>query len=493
MMAMRDSTPRRFRLSKRALRVVGSLLIFLGFFHLWLHVTNPYAQWNVVGQPYTTSVQNGQIVVHKQFNMNVYTDWTAKALGYYKSGFLIVQNAYFGSRPAKSTNVDGILDDIHRLRFDPSKPYLISGDQFSVLYPRNLGVFYNSILDPRTAHNQTDWENRQRIYLQSALYALDAFAKEKHLATTIVPIGSKATVLTQVHPGSVPSDSLYGVLYALQALQDERNSNETYKLQTAEATKEILAQRRGDLAALVQVYLDQVYDPSTGLVKRDVHLAAARDGVVRESSFYDNVVLWKTLSLADQLDIRRATPGALDDLRNKILQTYWDDAEGHFRDDQTSRPALANYSSDWLIALPTDFLRPDRAEDQTYLTRTIAFVRKQGIAQPFPIKYQAQPKVQEAPWAVRTFVPNYGGDAIWSYWGAEYLTLLADMDHYVGGAYADELRRGIATYDQKIIENRGFPETFNAEGKFLQNSVYKSIRQTGWVVQFETAKASAKH
>lgn len=481
---------KRFRPSKRTRRVVGSVLIFLGVFHLWLHVTNPYAGVNFVQQPYTTSVQNGKITVHKQFDMNVYNDGLAQALGYYKSGFLIVQNSYFGSRPAKSGNVDGILDDIHRLRFDPSKPYLISGDQFSVLYPRNLGVFYNSILDPRTAHSQTDWQNRQRIYLQSALYALDAFSKEKQLATTIVPIGSKAAVLTQVHPGSVPSDSLYGLLYALEALQDPGNSNESYKLQTVDATKAILTERRGDLAALVQVYLDQVLDPATGLVKRDVHLAAARDGVVRESSFYDNVVLWKTLALADQLDIRRANPGALNELRGKILQTFWD-IEGHFKDDLTTRPQFANYSSDWLIALPTDFLSPDRAEDRPYLERTIAFIGQQGIAQPFPIKYQAHPKVQEAPWAVKTFVPNYGGDAIWSYWGAEYLTLLANMNHYSDGAYTKELNHGIKTYEQKIIENRGFPETFDAEGSFLQNSVYKSIRQTGWVVQFETAKASA--
>lgn len=32
-------------------------------------------------------------------------------------------------------------------------PYLISGDQFSVLYPRNLDVFYGRLLDPNTARS----------------------------------------------------------------------------------------------------------------------------------------------------------------------------------------------------------------------------------------------------------------------------------------------------------------------------------------------------
>lgn len=461
---------------------------------LWFHLTNPYAFFNLVQRPFATTVNgDGSISLHKQFQLDTHSSSLAQGVGYGKSGFLITQNAWFGSYRAPSRQADAIISDIHKLRFDPTKPYLISGDQFSVLYPRNLGVFYNSLLNPATAHNQRDWENRQRIYLQSAAYAVDAFAQEKTLTTTIVPIGARRAVLTQVHPGSVPSDTLYGILYALHALQSEQRypTHPSYKLQTVAAAKQFTHNRRHDLNQLLDVYISQVRDPSTGLVRRGIDLASARDGAVRDSSFYDNVVLWKTLSLARSLQLREIPATELDQLRQKILTQFWDEQEGHFKDDLSVRPAAANYSSDWLIALPTGFLAIKNPDDQHYLRRSIDFIRQHGIAEPLPIKYTATNQHVDAPWAVKTFVPNYGGDAIWSYWGAQYITLLGNLGTALPGSnYQDEARRHIATYRQKIEEYQGYPETFDPQGNFLQNPIYKSIRQTGWVVQFEEAQRS---
>lgn len=479
------------RTHKRLL--LAGICVVLVVFHGWLHITNPYAGWNIVQQPYVTTVKNGKITASKQFDLHVYSSPAAELLGYYKSGFLIVQNTYFGSRPARSDSVQGIIKDIHALRFDPSKPYLISGDQFSVLYPRNLGVFYNDVLNPNTALNRQDWENRQRIYLQSALYALDAFSAEKRLTTTVVPIAPRSAVLTEVHPGSVPSDSLYGILYALDALQDtDARSNRTYTLGTADTAREIIQQRRGDLQRLLNIYLSQVQDPSTGLIKSGIDLASARDGVVRDRSFYDNVVLWKTLQLADTLAIQKAPEGQLASMRSTILKLYWDDREGHFKDDMSSRPSKTNYSSDWLLALPTGFLQVDNPADRDYLQRSVSFIRAQHIAEPFPIKYQATTQAPEAPWAVRTFVSNYGSNAIWSYWGAQYMTLLGQLARVAPDAgYQQELHHDLNLYSDKIEQYHGFPETFTPDGRFLETPVYKSIRQTGWVVQFESARQQA--
>jgi hypothetical protein len=344
-------------------------------------------------------------------------------------------------------------------------------------------VFYNSLLDPRTARSQTDWENRQRIYMQSVLYALDAFSHERTLTTTIVPIGPHSAVLTEVHPGSVPSDSLYGILYALQAMQNQAQSG-PYHLQTTQAAKQIVRERHADLAMLLQVYLSQVQDTKTGLVRSDIKLAAARDGVTRKSSFYDNVILWKTLQLASNLGIATTPESTLNAMRSTILATYWNTREGHFNDDLTGN----NYSSDWLIALPTGFLNPQDTADLPYLTNSVAYIRANHIADPFPIKYQVKTETADVPWAVNTFVPNYGGDAIWSYWGAQYMTLLAQL----GVDYRAELDNDISIYKQKMVETHGFPETFTPDGRFLQNAVYKSIRQTGWVVQFEAVLAQEK-
>ena len=476
---------------KRMLVIGGCVAFVLVVFHAWLHITNPYAGWNVVQQPYKTAVTNGSITIQKQFTLRAYSSSPAQLLGYYKQGFLIAQNTFIGGRPVAATTLDGIERALHRERFDPAKPYLISGDQFSVLYPRNLGVFYSSLLDPYTADGQQDWENRQRIYLQSALYALDAFASEKALTTTVVPIGPKSAVLTEVHPGSVPSDSLYGILYALDALRDQnRYPAAQYKLEAVGAVRDILEQRRSDLQLLLGIYLRQVRDPQTGLVKRGINISGARDGVLRDSSFYDNVILWKTLQLADTLGIQ-ATPDAdLTALRDKIIHIYWDDREGHFRDDQSSRPANQNYSSDWLIVLPTGFLDVADPADRMYMTRSHDFILAQGIAKPFPIKYQAQPATDRIPWAVRTFVPAYGSDVIWSYWGCEYIAMLNSL--YAAthdAAYDREAVGDLEVYAHKIIDSRGFPETFAADGTVLRGGLYKSILRNGWIVDFEAARA----
>lgn len=471
--------------------IVAAVIIV---FHIWLHLTNPYASWNVVQQPYKTRVENNRIVAEKQFTLHSYASPVASSLGYYKSGFLIAQNTYFGSRPAPTSQPDEIINYLHTLRFDPAKPYLISGDQFSVLYPRNLGVFYNSLLDPNTAHSKQDWENRQRIYLQSVLYALDAFSEGDTLTTTVVPTGTRSVALTQVHPGSVPSDTLYGMFYALERLQNEAaSSNSRFKLQTAQTVRDLIKERKSDLNRLLTIYLEQVQDPSTGFAKKDAHLAAARDGVTRESSLYDNIVLWKTLEIADRLGIRSIPNDKLETMRKTLLKEYWDETEGHFKDDLRSHAAKANYSSDWLIAMPTGFLSANRAEDLPYLQKIVQFIRDENIAKPFPIKYQATLSAKNVPWAVKTFVPNYGGDAIWSYWGAQYITLLADLYSTTRDkSYLDEAREAIATYRQKMSETRGFPETFSANGEFLKNNFYKSILITGWVVQFETAQAKVE-
>ncbi|HET6746946.1 MAG TPA: hypothetical protein VFH06_02470 [Candidatus Saccharimonadales bacterium] len=465
-------------------------IVVIGIFHIWLSLTNPYASWNIVQQPYITTVAENRIEAKKQFDLHVYSGVAAQAVGYYKSGFLIVQNAYTGSPKAPTSNPNEIIDYIHNLRFDPSKPYLISGDQFSVLYPRNLGVFYNSLLDPKTIHNQKDWENRQRIYLQSALYALDAFTNGDTLTTTIVPTGAKSVALTEVHPGSVPSDTLYGILYAFNALQnDSPYKNSPYKLQTTKTVRDILASRRADLQKLLGIYLSQVQDPHTKLIRNDLHLAAARDGVTRESSFYDNVILWKTLSLANDLGIQSTPDSQLAALHEVILARYWDESEGHFKDDIRNHDPKTNYSSDWLIALPTGFLSAANPAHLPYIEKSIHFIRDQHIADPFPIKYQAKLSAKDVPWVVKTFVPNYGGDAIWSYWGAQYITLLADTYEQTHNlSYLTDATQAVQKYRQKMAETRGFPETFTANGDFLQNGVYKSIRQTGWVVQFEAAE-----
>ena len=468
----------------RRWKLYTTSIVLVIFFHAWLSLVNPYARWNIAQQPFSTSVQtNGQISYTQHYQPRVCTNLLCDLLGYYRQGFLIIQNTYIGGRPAKGDTAAQIIDYIHRVRFDPRKPYLISGDQFSVLYLRNLGVFYNQLLDPATAHNARDWENRQRLYVQSVLYGLASLSKDNTPKTTAIPIGPKAIVTTQVHPGGVGSDTVYGVLYALDAMQTDKG-HAPYPNQTKQTAAHIIHSHQADLRHMVVSYQEAVQDPQAKLVKKDLHLASARDGVIRSSSFYDNVILWKTLALADKMGIHRTDTKMLDEMKMHIIAAYWDEQHGYFHnaaDDDS-------FSSDFLIAYVTKFLDLHTASDLEKTKRVISYVQKHHIAEPLPIRYQ-DGESKNMPWVIRRFVSAYGSETIWSYWGAQYITLLADVYDITGDEwYEKRAQTYIDRYERVIVRDKGFAETYNKQGEFFRIGPYKSIRITGWVVQFEHAK-----
>lgn len=459
-------------------------LLAIGLFHVWLHLSNPYASINFVQQPYTTAVQNGQINYHQHHQTFVFSDSISDLVGYYRQGFLIVQNTFFGGKKLDGKNSQTIIDKIHDKRFDASKPYLISGDQFSVLYPRNLGVFYNQLLDPNTAHDPHDWEQRQRIYLQSTLYAIDGLSVGRVPKTTLVPIGPRSVIATTVHPGDIASDAVYGTLYALDRLSSQQTSRDgKYKIQTNDAATKILLEKSKQLRRMVANYVDAVRDDSSGLVRSDIKLSSARDGVSRQSSFYDNIVYWKTLDLADKLGIYDIDDAELQSLKNKINQRYWNQSLGYYQNDLDDK----SFSSDFLIGYPTGFFDLQKSNDRTKAKQIISYINDNQLADPLPIKYQIG-RPEEMPFIIRKFVPIYGGEAIWSYWGAQYITLLADMCKVSREEkYCDQASEDIKNYQAAIVRDGGFAETFNPDGTFLRVGPYKSIRVTGWVVQFEHA------
>lgn len=482
-----ESSPLRRPINYSKNRPKKSLLLLLVIgFHVWLHFSSPYASKSFVDQPYTTIVENGVVTYAQHYETWVWSNPLADFLGYYKQGFLIVENTLLGGKRINATDANAVIDEIHHIRFDPSKPYLISGDQFSVLYPRNLGVFYNQLLNPNTAHSKLDWENRQRIYLQSTLFAIDGLADSDVPKTTLIPIGPRTIVTTQVHPGDVASDSVYGLLHALDTMRtDNVSTSGEYKIQTQQSVERILREKQPELAHIVKSYVDTVRDPATGLVREDIKLAAARDGVTRKSSFYDNVVLWKTLDLANRLGIRDTSQNHLDQLRARIKNQYWSENQGYYMNDKYDD----SFSSDWLIGYVTGFFDLTDPTDLERSERTVTYIDRHGLAEPLPIKYQEGDAV-DMPFIISTFVPMYGSEAIWSYWGAQYITLLADLNHVTSkDQYRNQAVTYIDRYDKAIVRDGGFAETYSPDGLFLRHGLYKSIRITGWVVQYEHARS----
>jgi hypothetical protein len=477
--------------------VAFGLSLLLAALPAYVYLTNPFHPFSIVQSPFTTSVEGNTIALHKHFSLRVRTDRFHQALAYSKAGAHILAHACFGGHPAESPSQDGILHAIHQRRFDPTRPYLISGDQFSVFYPRNLGIFYHALLDPRIVRSTQGWLNRQRIYLQSTAYALEAFHQAYRLATTLVPIGAHTVVPINIY--AYPSDTLYGILYALSTLQDTSQlerlypfaTGKPYPLGTESAAESLQEDYHDTLQMLLAQYVDHVCDPTTGLVRKHVPLSSARDSVIRSSSFYDNVILWATLQQAQQLGIPVAHVPPLDQLKRIILDTFWDEPSGSFRNDLSDASLLkATYSSDWLVVLSTGFLNMGNPQERSYAERSVHYIVTHGIDQPFALAYQLRAQAaKEAP-LVSLFAPSYGREAIWSYWGTEYIKLLILLYRETREVeYWRMAQAHLSSYARNIVKYQGFPEVYSPDGAVLRTLFYKSIRKTGWVIDYEEALA----
>lgn len=471
-----------------------TVLYYIGAFILlcfvWFHATNPFIKHPIFKNPYKTFVRsNGEIGYERTYKLRVYAGPVANLGGYIKSGFLIVQNTFFGFKHARGKTAPEIISDIHRQRFDPNRPYLISGDQFAVLYPRNLGVFYNQLLNPNTALDQTDWENRQRIYLQSVLLAIDGLSASHNPRTTIIPIGTRHAVLTQVHPGGIGSDQVFGLFYALNDMHSTTTSDDgAFVLQTESAVDQILQDHATELQFIYDSYISAVYEPETALVRKDLHLSSARDGVIRSSSLYDNIIMYETIKLAKSLGLKDSLGINIRAIEKNIKSAYWNEANGYYNDDVVNH----HFSADWLIGFVTGFFDLNDLSDLKRTILTIEYIEASDLARPFPIKYQVGGNTK-IPRMVKWFVPNYGAEVIWSYWGSQYIALLAEVYKKTSDkTYLTKAKRYIKQYENNIRRDAGFAETFDTEGEFLKATLYKSIRVTGWVVEFEYAKYLVK-
>lgn len=485
----------RIRISSR---LVWWFSAFITLVAIFSYLTNPFVRFSLVNSNLSRIHLEGDQLVLEDADSPVLRDRVFfSRLAFLKSGWHVVSSKVSGGHKASRATVDQIINEIHTLRFDPNLPFIISGDHFSVFYNRSLGIFYHSLLDQRTVLNETDWHNRQLIYAKSLLYALDVYAQANRLSTTIVPIGPKSVALLNFY--AYPSDTMYSLLYGIQALKTDSihriyNYESLHQidtgLQTVDLGNQLQQEYFDTLKRHFDLYIETVVDPQTGLIRKDMYVSSTKDLVKRQSSFYDNVILWRTYQLADQLHLINLNETFLEDLRQKILDMYWLPEKGYFLDHLSDEAVInSHYSSDWLIAYQTGFLNAENEADRVYLEKTLEYIKRNALDRPFAIAYQAERRLSETHLIPRLAAPDYGSTAIWSNWGMEYAKLLIALAQATGEiTYLTDAENQISAYAYNIRRYRGYPEVYNYEGDFYRQTFYKSIRQTGWVVSFEQAR-----
>jgi len=467
--------------------VVLGVLIFIA------NSTSPYSNPTLIDSPFSTSVTNKREITLQQthevsFTKNIFIDTFAKG----NKNLRFIVFILFPERPVKGNEAE-IIKTIHKQSFDPQKPYIISGSHFADMYARNPGIFYNAVLDNRIALDKEDWTNRQRSYLESIALHLELLKQSKQEYTTFIPVAGSVYTAENVY--TQPSDSLFGLLFALSALQNEHFIHELYPsphrplypLQTQHAAMQLVKNHKTDLSRVVNNYYEYVIDSQTGLVKKDITLSSARDGIKRESSFYDNVIVWATLKYAKDLGILDKQIN-FDAWKTKIETAFWSETEGLFIDDLSKESQQKKlFSADAFIVLGSGFFNMHNTEDKRKLIKLIVYVNTHHLNEPFPLHYASSDQPDRLYGPVKAFAPSYMGKTIWSHWGIEYikaLILLSPQDPH----YKKEAEKYLEMYKKNIEKYGGYPELYDANGTIYQTPFYKSVLLTSWVVNYEQAK-----
>ncbi len=473
----------------------GIIAACIGIFG-FSYFTNPFSRWTIVRRHYRAELTKRTLtIINENHRLKVSNNIVMRCLAVLNNGIYILSSRWHQRPKSDATTVEEIIDDIYRLRFDPQKLLLTSGDHFSSLFVRNLGVFYYPVLDTHLPTTESKWQARQTTYLQTLAFALGVFEHTEDLSTTIVPTGRSRATCVNFH--SYPSDTLYGMLFALTTLLGKQPAravsygHEETLLDTLDAAEELLRTYAPSLTRHYNRYRTIVFDETTGLIDQRVTMSGAKDITIRSSAFYDNVVFWKTSELAMNLHLIPNDPAFISELKSRIIDTFWLEDKGYFLED-LSREGINHsyYSSDWLIVLATGFLSPEIASERHFFARSVAYIQKQKIDKPFAIKYQADRRAHRQFPIVRLAVASYGGDSIWSFWGMEYIkTLIALYRETSESDYLKSADYHIAQYKEKMIQYGGYPETYDSEGNLLETPLYRSIIQTGWVIGFEQVLA----
>jgi len=397
-------------------------------------------------------------------------------------------------------NYEKIYTTIVRKRFKKNTPYLIAGDHFTSFYPRNLGFFYSKALDPKTSIDFEDYKNRLLTYLNSLAFALN-FYKNIELTTTITPLFGK--FFTRANIFNKPSDTLCSLLLALDFLINPKDNDFTSKNpeyrkiqnQAKNLATELLNVHKDSLKEKILKHLEYL-NSRLGLVDPKHSLSGIRDGAFRQSSFYENVVTWKTINLSlkhgliSQSDLKSyAKPEVL---KKKIIVLFVKNKLIH--NDLTQESIFENnFSADFLVAYSLKFFDLKNLKDLQILKDQVDFILSTPkLISPIGVFYSSSRPARLA-LPVRLFASKYMSRTIWSHWSTELICLLHDLS--ICTKDTNYLVTGSKMYEellQKVLFYKGYPELYGQNLKIYQTPFYTSMIDTGWIVNFEYCRQILK-
>lgn len=323
-----------------------------------------------------------------------------------------------------------IIDDCWNKR---KNYFQASNGHFSEFYVRDFAFCAEALMD-------LGYEDKVRQTLE---YALKIFSRSRKITTTISP-GGYAFDFT-----CYSSDSLPLLIRAL-------------KLADAE---DIFRNHSTLFVNEVKRYYDNVFDPTTGMVKKKRHFSAISDWIKKNSSTYDNCML--AMLREDLIELKFYNPFQESNIKKRIKEELWNGK--YFFDDMDKKENVvgdANVFPFWTGL----FTSREMAKS------CINYIQKAKLDRPFPLKYTAERKGRKFI-ILNKFAQNYEGTSIWPHLGLCFMDIAKKYSKADFNGYMEK-------YSKVIEENKNMLEVFDEDGKPFKRMLYYSDEGMLWAAKY---------
>ena len=312
-----------------------------------------------------------------------------------------------------------------------------STSNFAQFWTRDFGICAEALIE---------FGHKDRVLL-TLDYALERFARNRQVTTTITPKGV---------PYDFPcfaSDSLPFIIHSLKAA----------------SAGNLLKKYQPFLLNEIQKYAETVIDPETGMVRADRHFSSIKDYARRRSSTYDNCM---AAMLSKDLDeINFYNPLHDYDIIGAMKRELWNGE--YFYDDMHKHKIAAGDANTfpyWCGLFPG-------TAGQRMFTSSLAAMKKAGLDRPFPLRYSSERGAHHQFIPSEIFVRDYETHSVWMHLGLCFLDMVKQHDK-------ESFRKYLHQYTTVIERYHNFLEVFTPEGKPFRLPLYLCDEGMLWAAKY---------
>lgn len=216
------------------------------------------------------------------------------------------------------------------------------------------------------------------------------------------------------------------------------------------------------LEGQVNRFHDLFFDPTSGLVKKNLNVTSVKDNAIRSSSLYDNTMV--AMLSRDLSALGFSNPFKSYNFQKIHKDAFWNG--NYFFDDLSGKEYVAGDANIFPYWCKT-------FTSKNMFSSSLRAMQDANLDKPFPLKYTRVPIKDHYLLQMHLFAPNYAGNTIWMHLGGIFLQTLYQFKHHDLGQYLQK-------YKQLIEHHGNYLEVFNPNGSPYETLFYHTDEGMLW-------------